>query len=413
MSFTIEQVDLNVTREPLTRPLGFKGGYFTEKWIAHVTLTDDRGNQATSLGGFAVLWSDAAVFSAHTEVGGNVAMCALLEHALQLARGRTYETPIDLLGDLFEPVHAFGCRITGRADLRPTFTLNALVALDHAAWLLHAKRNGITSFDELIPPTYRPALAHRHEALARIPLVSYQVPLDEIVQLVAAGHSILKIKIGAPGNPEAMLAADKQRIAAIHQAVGGRRAGPDGHAVRYYLDANGRYPDKPLLRELLTYADKIGMSERIIILEEPFDEACSEPVGDLGVTVAADESLHDPADVARRIDLGYGCLALKPAGKSLSMTLLMAAEAHLRDVPCFVADSACTPRMLDCNRQVAARLAPFPGLEVGLLESNGAQHYRHWQALLDAHPDAGAPWLSPRNGLICLPEAFYAHGSML
>ena len=405
-------VGLNVTREPLIRPFGFKGACFTEKWIAHVTLGDDRGHRATSVGGLAVLWSDPAVFAAHTEVGGNLIMLALLEHALQLVRGRAWHTPIDLLTALFDPVHAFGCRITDRTDLRPTFTLNALVALDHAAWLLRAKREGIDSFDALIPEAYRPALGHRHAALARIPLVSYHVPLDEVVQLVDDGHYILKIKIGAPGEADVMLAADKRRIAQIHDAVGARRAGPGNRAVRYCLDANGRYPGKPLLRQLLEYADRIGMAERILVLEEPFAESCAETVGDLGVTVAADESLHDPQDVGRRIELGYGCLALKPAGKSLSMTLLMAAEAHRRGVPCFVADSACTPRMLDCNRQIAARLAPFPGLDTGLIESNGDQHYRRWQTLLDEHPCAGAPWLTVSDGLIPLGDHFYAHAGL-
>ena len=72
-------------------------------------------------------------------------------------------------------------------------------------------------------------------------------------------------------------------------------------------------------------------------------------------------------------------------------------------MPCFVADSACTPRMLDCNPEVAARLAAFHGLDTGLRESNGWQHYRKWRTMFTDHPDAGAPWLHVAAGLIPLP----------
>ena len=70
--------------------------------------------------------------------------------------------------------------MTGRADLRKTFTLNALVPVDFAAWLLHADANGITGFDAMIPDAYRPALAARHRELAAIPLMAYAVPVPEI-----------------------------------------------------------------------------------------------------------------------------------------------------------------------------------------------------------------------------------------
>ena len=33
MKVSIQSVDLDVAREPLVRPFGFKGGFFREKWL--------------------------------------------------------------------------------------------------------------------------------------------------------------------------------------------------------------------------------------------------------------------------------------------------------------------------------------------------------------------------------------------
>ena len=134
----------------------------------------------------------------------------------------------------------------------------------------------------------------------------------------------------------------------------------------------------------------------------------SEHVHDLPIAVAADESLHAPHDVAVKADLGYRCLALKPAGKTLSVALLMAEEARKRDLACFVADSACIPILVDWNKTFAARLPPFPGLDLGFMESNGAQNYTNWQAMLDDHPCNGASWIGAHDGIFTLPDAFFA-----
>ena len=396
MSITIADTNLDITRVPLARPFGFKGGYFTEKWVCRSTLTSEAGNSVTGIGGMAILWSDPRVFRAHSEVGGNLLMGAMLEEALQAARGITFETPLDLQDQVFAQTHAFGQRVTGQADLRPTFTLNSLVSLDFAAWMLYAAERGFGDFDAMTPERFRPHLSHRHTQVASSPAISYQIPVGEIVGMVRAGYFVLKIKIGAPGGDEEMFEKDKARLAEIHAAVKDIEV-PWGEKRRvlYYLDANGRYDNKALLKELLAHADGLGMTDRILVVEEPFSEQNDQSVGDLGVRVAADESLHDPADVQRRIELGYGCLALKPAGKTLSMTLRMLEEAATRGVPCLVADSACTPRLVDWNKNVAARLVPMPGLDMGLLEANGHQNYRDWDRLAAAHP------LAPeRRGLI-------------
>ena len=125
-------------REPLIRPFGFKGGFLTEIWQSVALLQSTSGVRTIGLGTQNVLWSDANVFSAQSESGGNVLMYALTERALHLAKGQSFETPIDLLDTLIDEVYAYGKQITRNPHLRKTFALNALVAVDNAAWLLYA-----------------------------------------------------------------------------------------------------------------------------------------------------------------------------------------------------------------------------------------------------------------------------------
>ncbi len=405
----IAKVDLDIRREALLRPFGFKGGHFTEKWLCQVELEGETGRRAAGQGGLAVLWSDAEVFSAHTETGGNLLMAAMLEHALQRVEGQAFDTPIHMLEAILQPVLEYGKTITGRTDLRTTFALNSLVALDNAAWILYARERNLTSFGALVPEVHRTALRHRHQALAGAPLISYKTRIDDIRRMVGAGCFFLKIKIGHPGGPREMLAADMQRLSEIHEAVGGWETPhtPDGK-LRYYLDANGRYPDRDLLRRFLDHARKIGAFEQIAILEEPFDETLRIHVGDLGVRVAGDESCHGEREVRERVEMGYGAIALKPAGKTLSMSLRMATAAHESGVPCFVADSACPPLLVEWNKNVAARLAPLPGMHTGLLESNGAHYYVRWRQMIEEHPCCHARWLQIHDGLFCLDEEYYA-----
>lgn len=411
MPLTIQQVTLDLSRQPFAAPVGFKGGYMTEKWLPRVGLTDSAGATASADAGQAVLWSDAQVFAGHTEVGGNLIETVVLERALQMARGQSFDTPLDLLDRLLEPLYDYARQVSGVDRLRKTFVLNAMIALDSAAWRLLGCRAGAVTFDDLLPAEIRPVLAHRHRQVAHVPLLAYGTSMSETRRLAEGGHFILKIKIGAPGSPKQMLEADARRVQEIHQCVKDLRTPhtKDGR-LRYYLDANGRYPDLDTLRRLVEAIDAAGAREQILLLEEPFDEGDEFAVADLGVPVAADESLHDPADVRKRVDLGYRVLALKPMGKTLSMTLLMAAEARRQGIDCFVADSACTPPMLDWNLNVAARLAPMSGLGVGVMEANGPQNYRHWEQMLARHDPASAARLNSRDGLFVLDDEFFSGG---
>jgi len=89
------------------------------------------------------------------------------------------------------------------------------------------------------------------------------------------------------------------------------------------------------------------------------------------------------------------------------MTIKMASYASSRNIPCFVADSACVPLLRDWNMNVACRFPRFPELNVGILESNGAQQYKHWQKLIEAHPCYGKQWIEPSEGFFHLNSDFY------
>jgi L-alanine-DL-glutamate epimerase-like enolase superfamily enzyme len=395
-----------IQREPFLRPFHFKGDSFNEKWLNITSLYPSGGSgdpfekRQTTIGGNAVLWSDPAVFSSYSETGGNLVMALMAERAVQLSRGKAFPDPIAAIQELIPQLHAFGQAVTGRADLRPTFTLNSAVSLDFALWKLYAANEGIEVFSKLIPPEHRNVFPARQRAVARIPLITYNLPSKDLLDLVEEGHFLLKIKIGQAGSQRRMLEKDLERLEQIHRLLRDKRTEQtDSGRLAYYLDANGRYEGKETLLTLLSGLEKMGALDQVVLLEEPFADDREFDVRDLPVRVAADESLHGIEDVRRKIGIGYGAIALKPAGKTLSMSILMAAEAHKQGVPSFVADSACVPLLLDWNRNVAAHLPPFPGLASGILESNGAQNYKNWAALINDHPCAGAPWLEPKGGI--------------
>jgi L-alanine-DL-glutamate epimerase-like enolase superfamily enzyme len=243
--------------------------------------------------------------------------------------------------------------------------------------------------------------------------MSYGVPVDQISSSINDGYFFLKVKVGSDpdkdGDQEKMLEWDKKRISEIHELARDMETPyTESGCIPYYLDANGRYESKERLQRLLDHADKIGALERILIMEEPFPEEYKVDVSDLPVRLAADESAHSDKDVLERIELGYGAIALKPIAKTMSMSLIMAKVAHDKGVPCFCADLTVSPVLVDWNKNVAARLAPLPGLKVGLLETNGHQNYKNWEQMKSFHPCCGAPWMNTVNGLFCLDDDFYA-----
>jgi L-alanine-DL-glutamate epimerase-like enolase superfamily enzyme len=175
----------------------------------------------------------------------------------------------------------------------------------------------------------------------------------------------------------------------------------------YYFDANGRYEKKETLLKLLDHARKIGAFDQIAVIEEPFPEEADIHVGGMGVRIAADESAHTDEDALKRIEMGYSAIALKAIAKTLSMTMKIARTAHEHGIPCFCADLTVNPILVDWNKAVAARLAPFPNLGLGLLETNGHQNYKNWQTMLGYHPYADASWTRTVDGVFNLNDDYY------
>lgn len=379
----IAETGLGFEREPLVKPFGFKGGYLTELWQAKAALRSAHGVSGEGQGTQSVLWSDPEVFSSRSEEDGNRQMLAITEFALGRMKGKSYETPLDLLDAVFDESLEYGRRLTGRPGLRPTFALNALVAADNAAWSLYARENGFSSLYDAVPEPLRAGVSGFHDKCAMIPLVSYGTSLDEVRGLVDDGCFFFKVKIGHPGTQQEMLEKDCARASALHEALAGvRTPHTDSGRVCYYFDANGRYQDRDTLLRFLDHLDRIGALAQTAILEEPFDESDEQDVSDLPVRVAADESAHTVEDAERRMDLGYRAMALKPIAKTMSMSLRIAAAAARRGVPCFCADLTVNPTLVEWNRAVAERLPQFPGIGgLGLLESNGAQNYLNWDRM--------------------------------
>jgi hypothetical protein len=403
---------LDFEREPLAAPWGFKGGFLTELWQAVAALEGEDGRRRVGLGTQSVLWCDPRVLTSRSEPAGNAAMLMMTDHALRLAAGQEFDRPPDLLDRLLEPTLAYGRAVTGLADLRKVFALNALVPVDNAAWMLWASANGAAGFDALIPEESREALSCRQSTVVSAPAVGYGLGLDEIVRLIDEGFFLLKIKLGSDpdrdGNPLKMMEWDVARMREIHAAVGRRRTSgsPTGHPL-YYLDANGRYPDRSILDGLLDRLASNGSLRQTILLEEPFPENVKEPVGDLPVRVVVDESASNVEETRERIALGYGAVALKPIAKTLSVTFRIARLCRELDIPAFCADLTVNPILVDWNKCIAARLPAIPELDGGLQEVNGWQNYRDWERMLSYHPAPHGDWILPAGGRFTLSDEFY------
>ncbi|KKR95958.1 MAG: hypothetical protein UU48_C0039G0001, partial [Candidatus Uhrbacteria bacterium GW2011_GWF2_41_16] len=329
----IVKTTCNFEREPLIAPFGFKGGYLSELWQSVVMLEDDKGNKGIGLGTQSTLWSDASVFISNSESAGNSMMFLMTSFALERAKEMDWDTPFDLLDKILPDVYQHGKKITNNHHLRLTFALNAFVAVDNAAWVVYCKAKGITNFDDMIPADIKPALCQRHSKLANIPLMSYNVPLDKIVEAVKQGYFFLKIKIGSDPDKDGSL---KNRLREIHEAVKNIETPytDNGH-IPYYFDANGRYDSKERLMRFLDYARQIGAIDRIILMEEPFPEEFQKDISEIPVRLAADESAHSDKDALVRIQQGYTAIALKPIAKTMSMSLKIAKLAHEKNTPCF------------------------------------------------------------------------------
>jgi len=407
----IADVSSNFEREPLATPYGFKGGYVTNVWQTVAQMTDDRGVSKIGLGTQNTLWSDARVFLQHSENGGNALMYTISEFALQMARGMSFDTPIELLDRILDDTYSYAKKITGNAELRKTFVLNALVGFDNAAWLLYADKNGIDNFDDLIPEAYREGMPARHKKVISVPSFSYATPVAQMKKLAEEGYFFMKIKLGHPGGQQEMLEKDMAKLSEIHKVIGqGETEHTENGKIPYYFDMNGRYAHKDTLHKLLEHAKKIGAYEQIMVVEEPFPEEYRQDVSEFEAPLVSDESAHTDKDAEERIQMGYRGIALKPIAKTLSMTFKIAQLAHEKNTPCLCADLTVNPILVDWNKNVAARLAAWPGFKgMGAMENNGHQNYKNWKQMMSYLPKPEAPWVHAKNGLFDTGAEFYKH----
>ncbi len=403
----IKNVDSNFEREPMN-PYHFKGSVITEGWQTAAWLEAESGIYNIGLGTQGILWSDSKVFHAHSETGGNALMYAMSERALQLIKDTSFTNPLELLDELLPEVFEYGKKITNNPDLRKTFALNSLVCVDNAAWLLYAAENKINKFDDMIPDAYKPGLSYRHSQVASIPSFSVGTKVEILKAAADQGYFILKLKLGSAGTQEEMVQKDMDFLSAVHAGIGHYKTPYTKNGkIPYYLDPNGRYEKKDTLLRFLDHAKKIGAFDQIALIEEPFAESNEVYVGDIGITIAADESAHTVEDAATRIEQGYKAIVLKAIAKTLSMTLKISQLAHQKKIPCFCADLTVNPILVDWNKSVAARLAPFPNMDIGLLETNGHQYYKNWDKMMTYHPKAGAKWTQTHNGVYPTDKSFY------
>ncbi len=381
---TIVSTRVGVIKENLIKPFAFKGANLTKLWhiVAEITLSD--GTKGMGVGVQSVLWSDAKCFAAYSETQSNEKMLSVTKKALQLLKGRQFSNPQQLIDDVFPSLFKFANDEQNRTDVPETFVLNALVGVDFALWQIWNNLYSNGTFAGLAEK-FAPQLKQSSDILGNIPLLTYTTSESEIKNILNDGTYLLKIKIGSNPNNNSnvneMINWDKQRFEQIHNlAKEYTTEHTESAKVLYYLDANGRYPNKDALLSFLDGADKIGAIDNIVLFEEPIDEHNICDLSDLPVTFAADESIHNIEDLQKAIDVySFKAIALKPIAKTLSVTLKMINMAMEKNVSCFCADLTVPPVMLDWNMSVAAGLPYLTGLKTGVVESNGVQNYGNWQ----------------------------------
>lgn len=415
----IKSTDIRFVREPLIAPFGFKGKYLTELWQTVSKIESDNFAAAMPCT-ISVLWSDANVFAEHAPNESSALMRDVTARALDMINGEQFSSPHTLINQIIPDLKSYADKICGRS-VAETFVLNSLVGVDYALWSLYARENGITDFAEIVPEHARVALSHTHTRLAHIPLVSYAVDEDGLKKLLDSGTALLKIKIGkACGenlskeeDMRTMLEWDKARLSQIHNIAKNYETplSKDGR-IRYYLDANGRYDSISRLTALLEHADKIGALECIELIEEPFAPENEVFVGDLPVTLNADESAHSLADVEKRLSLGYKAVALKPIAKTMSVSFDMASAIYKAGGQCLCADLTVVPLLAEWNKQFAARIGALNGMKCGCIEINGNQNYANWAELCKTLP-TGLEYVPEQNGCFEIDGEFYKNGALL
>ncbi|MFD2556475.1 mandelate racemase/muconate lactonizing enzyme family protein [Sphingobacterium tabacisoli] len=407
----ITGIDSNFQREELKHFFGFKGGYLTELWQNIVHITSKNGFDSIGMATQSVLYGDSNLFASTSESNGNALMFVTTNRALKAINGSKFETPIALLDQIIPQLYHEAKEITGINQLNINFLYNALSSIDNALWLLYAAENSLSTFYDMIPFPYKSALSHQNKKIAIMFQIPYNMPISDIVKAAEEGYFVFKIKTGFPGSPEEMLRKDINRLTEIHQALNTKNTSQTPTGKLYYtMDANGRYPDKEMLFKYLDHARAIGAFEHILLYEEPFVEHNTENVSDMGILIAADESIHTEKDAYAKLNLGYGAFVLKGIAKTLSSTMKIANIAYQHQIPCICSDLTVNPILVEWNKNVAAAVAPFPGLEMGIIETNGDMNYKNWTAMKSRHPYPQAKWANAINGAFELDGHYFENG---
>jgi L-alanine-DL-glutamate epimerase-like enolase superfamily enzyme len=395
-------------REKLIRPFGFKGGFLTELWQVASRMQSESGISRIGIATQSVLYGDADLFSRHSETDGNALMYDLVIKALEHVKKTPFRTPPELLDKILPAVIQDGKKITGKQDLNINFVYNALVGVDNAAWLTYAAENKFSSFESMIPDQYKKALSNRNKKIAIMYQIPYGMPMEDLRNAVKQGYFVFKIKSGAPGSQAEMIQADIERMSLIHETLKNfRTEQTENGKLIYTIDANARYEKKETLLKYLDHARKIGAFDQILLIEEPLNENNEESVADIDLRIGADESVHDEQSAIKRLDQGYKVMVLKGIAKTLSLSIKIAKLAADRNVPCMCADLTVNPILIDWNKNLAAHLAPFPVINMGMMETNGDMNYVNWKNMVNYHPAAHASWMIPKNGVFELSPDFY------
>lgn len=447
-SVTIEKAGSAYAREP--GQLGFAGGNMTAFFQKAVALQDSEGNVAGAFATLNPLWCDKPSYKRLQDKHGNekgealanLFMSQTADFVLNLLEGRKFSSPGEALDEVLLKAHWYHRQITKEENLPLTSTLNALVPVDIANYVLHAKANGIDNFDGIIPVDSQRWFTQTIDQVAIIPLVSYSIDQAGIEALIRDGYKIFKTKMGAynpahdmdsDADMEAMFETDTQKALLVYNLIKDLKTDltEDGR-VPIYLDFNGRLGtgDKAveLLQKYVEFAKQNGFLDRVIVFEEPFSNMMEigadvyKELKEAGITIVADECAHSAEDVGKLLRLGVRGFALKPAAKTYTETFRMVdaiekynAKADSGDKAFyFCADLTVVPWLVDANLQFTARSSPWPGLanRVRMLETNWRQHYDDLPGIMHRYTPSFVV-MQENNGVFRLNEQWYKGGGSL
>jgi L-alanine-DL-glutamate epimerase-like enolase superfamily enzyme len=273
--------------------------------------------------------------------------------------GETVEGVAAAIEAMREPVARGLDRVSLQAAMAPGAARNAL---DCAFWDLEAKRTG--------QPVHRLADLPPPRPLTTAYTISLGTPDEMAAAATAAGRPLLKVKLGAAGDPE--------RLAAVRRAV---------PTARLIVDANEGWTAAGLEENLAACADA-----GVELVEQPLPAADDAALARMArpVKVCADESVHDRGSLAALVGR-YDAVNIKlDKTGGLSEALALREQAQRLGfeimVGCMVATSlAMAPALL------VAQGVPFVDLDGPLLLAADRPDGLRYEGSV-VHPPQAALW---------------------